>query len=305
MLNLAKGMADAGHTVDLVLAHASGPFLSQIPNSVRLVDLKSSRVLFSLKPLIRYIQNELPDALLSSIDYANIIAILARKIARKPVRLVVVEQNTLSQRITQLRFINRHLLPVLVRWLYPQADCVITVSQGVANDLEKFIGIRKDMLRVVNNPVITKELREKSKQEIDHPWFQPGCAPVIIAVGRLHKQKNFPNLITAFTRVRENAQPSLSFLEKEMKEKILNLTVKTFNLSEEVSMPGFVENPYSYMANASVFALSSNWEGLPTVLIEAMFCGVPVVSTDCPSGPREILRTGNLGDLFLLETVMN
>ena len=297
ILNLAEGMASYGYSVDLVLAKAAGPFLSQIPDGIRMIDLKSSRVLFSLQALTRYIRKELPDAMLSAIDYTNIIALLAQRIVNKPNNLVVVEQNTLSQRKTQLPYLYRKLLPTLIRLFYPWAGCIVAVSRGVADDLAITTGLRRDDIRIINNPIITQALRKKSQEILIHPWFEPGQPPVLISVGRLSEQKDFPNLIRAFAKVRENRVARLMILGEGEDRPILEKLAKELGISDEVSMPGFVENPYPYMSNASVYVLSSKWEGLPTVLVEALYCGIPIVSTDCPSGPREILQEGLFGQL--------
>jgi glycosyltransferase involved in cell wall biosynthesis len=295
MLNMAKGLVNSGHSVDLVLARADGPFLPQVPEEVRMIDLKSTRVMFSLRALTQYIQSENPDGMLSCIDYTNIIAILARQLVRKPDRLVVGEHNTFSQRITQLPFFYRRLLPKLVRLLYPLSDCVAAVSQGVANDLVNNTGIKPEHIRVINNPVITQDLQKKSQLPLEHPWFQPEHPPVLVSVGRLHPQKDFPNLLHAFAKVRQNRVARLVILGEGERRTDLEKLAQELGISDDISMPGFVDNPYSYMANSSVYVLSSKWEGLPTVLIEALYCGVPIVSTDCPSGPKEILQNGRFG----------
>jgi glycosyltransferase involved in cell wall biosynthesis len=297
ILNLAQGMTSYGYAVDLVLARAAGPFLSQVPVGVRVIDLKSPRVLFSLPALTCYIRKELPDALLSAIDYTNIIALLAQRIANKPNRLVVVEHNTLSQRKNQLPYFYRLLLPKLIRLFYPWAEYIVAVSRGVADDLAITTGLRRDNIRVTYNPIITQDLRKKSQETLKHPWFEPGQPPVLISIGRLSAQKDFPNLIRAFAKVRKNRVARLMILGEGEDRPILEKMVEELGLSDEISLPGFVENPYPYMVKSSVYVLSSKWEGLPTVLVEALYCGIPIVSTDCPSGPREILQEGLFGKL--------
>jgi glycosyltransferase involved in cell wall biosynthesis len=301
ILNLAEGMAGRGYLVDLVLARATGPFLSQIPNGVRMIDLNASRVLYSWIPLIRYIQKQSPDALLSAIDYTNVIALMAQRIARKPYNVVVVEQNTLSQRITGLPITYRILLPSFIRFFYPRAGCIAAVSIGVADDLANTTGLKRESIRVIFNSIITPDLRRKSQENLEHPWFQSGQPPVIISVGRLTAQKDFPNLIRAFAMVREMHTARLMILGEGEDRPSLEKLIQDLELSELVSMPGFVDNPYSYMANAAVYVLSSRWEGLPTVLVEALYCGLPIVSTNCPNGPKEILQDGRFGQLVPVE----
>ena len=297
MLRLAHGLAQRGHTVDLVLARAEGPYLAMVTELVRVVDLRADRVLFSLPALVRYLRRERPDALLSTLDYANIVALWARRLARVPNKVVVNEQNTIS--LTSQHSLQRRqrLVPQLVKHFYPWADQIIGNSQGVADDLSQVIGLPSRQIQVVYNPVVTPELRERAKVLPNHPWLEPGQPPVLLAVGRLTIQKDFPTLIHAFAQVRRTRPARLLILGEGPERHALEALVKKLKLEQDVSLLGFVENPYAYMARASLFILSSRWEGLPTVLIEALSCGVPVVSTDCPSGPREILAGGQYGAL--------
>jgi glycosyltransferase involved in cell wall biosynthesis len=297
MLRLAKGIAERGCMVDLVLARAKGPYLNEMPKSVRIIDLKASRVLSSLPALVRYLRREQPQALLSTLDYANIVALWARRLTGIPKRLIVNDQNTISFPAKHSRQFSQRITPRLVRLFYPWADEIIGNSQGVADDLSEVTGISRELIKVVYNPVVTLELREKSHAPLDHSWFRNGHAPVFLAVGRLTKQKDFPTLIRAFAQVRAIRPAHLLILGEGPDRQELEELVKLHGLEGDVNMPGFVENPYAYMSRASMFVLSSRWEGLPTVLIEALYCGIPIIATDCPSGPREILNNGQYGQL--------
>ena len=297
MVNLAKGFAEQGLKVDLVLAKAEGPYLSQVPARVRVVDLKASRVLTSLPGLVRYLKQERPAALLSAMNHANIVAIWARKITGIPCRLVVSVHSTLSKETENASYARTRVMPFFIRWFYPWADSIVAVSRGVAEDLVKVTGIPRELIKVIYNPVVTPKLLEKAKVSIDHPWFRSGQPPVILSVGRLTKQKDFPTLIRAFALVRTERSARLMILGEGEERPKLEALVRELGLEDDVSMPGFVDNPYAYMARAAVFVLSSLWEGLSNVLIEAMAVGTPVVSTDCPSGPAEILEGGKWGKL--------
>jgi glycosyltransferase involved in cell wall biosynthesis len=297
MLNLAAGLTARGHTVDLVLARAQGPFLVDVPRTVRLVDLRARRVLTSLAPLVHYLRRERPAALLSVL-HANMIAVWARRLSGVPVRLVVSERNTLSSEAQGFRQDFRaRLMPHLVRRFYPWADCVVAVSQGVADDLVQIAKIPREHIRVIYNPIVTPRLREKAQAPLDHPWFAPGEPPVVLGVGRLSVQKDFITLIRAFEIVRRVRPTRLLILGEGEERPALERLVEQLDLVQDVSLPGFVANPCPYMSRAGVFVLSSRWEGLPGVLIEALYCGAPLVATDCPSGPREILADGRYGQL--------
>lgn len=296
MLNLAKGIAERGYTVDLVLARAEGVFMNEVPSSVNLVDLKAARVLSSGPALVRYLRREKPVALLS-ILYANLIAVWSRRYAATPTRVILAEHNTLSSVAKGEGDLRWQIYPQLARWFYPWADGIIAVSDGVAADLVHLTHIPRERIPVIYNPIITPELFEKSKAPIDHPWFTSGQPPVVLAVGRLTSQKAFDVLIQAFDLVRKSHSLRLMILGEGEERHTLEGLISKLGLNEDVSLPGFVPNPYNFMAHATVFALSSRWEGLPTVLVEAMALGIPIVATDCPSGPREILKDGKYGHL--------
>jgi len=297
IINLAQGFIERGLKVDLVLAKAEGPFLSQVPPRVRLVDLRARRVLYSLPGLVRYLRREQPQAVLSALNYVNIVAIWAKFLSKVRTRLVVTEHNTLSWSVANIPSVKTRLMPFLIRTFYPCADVVVTVSHGVAEDLIARTGLPAEKIRVIYNPVITPELFAKAEETLDHPWFHPGEIPVILGIGRLTKQKDFPTLIRAFALVRKEHPARLMILGEGEERPNLEALVRELGLEGEVALPGFVENPYKYMKRAAVFVLSSRWEGLPTVLIEALALGTPVVSTNCPSGPMEILEGGKWGRL--------
>ena len=297
MVNLARGFSEKGLDVDLVLAKAEGPYLSQVPPEVRVIDLHSSRVLASLPHLVRYLRRERPQAILSAMDHANIVAIWARKLARVQSRVVVTVHNTLSRATTNSSNFRGRLMPRLIRIFYPWADAVVAVSGGAAEDLAKTTGLPQERIQVIYNPVVTPEILEKAEEPLNHPWFAPGEPPVILSVGRLTKQKDYPTLIRAFALVRQERPARLMILGEGEERPKLEALVRELGLDDDVSLPGFVDNPYAYMARSAVFVLSSVWEGLSNVLIEAMAVGTPVVSTDCPSGPAEILERGEWGRL--------
>ncbi len=300
-LNLAAGLAREGHAVDLVLAEAGGPYMSWVPRSVRLVELhpwklRALRTVAALPALARYLREQRPDALLSAL-HGNIVALWARRLSDIPLRVVISEHSTFSCQNRQLPGWYSRLMLRLVRRYYPWADRIAAVSEGVADDLSQVAGIPRDRIQVIYNPVVTPELRIKAQDELNHPWFAADEHPVILGVGRLAPAKDFTVLIRAFARVRETHEARLLILGEGEERPELEATVRRFGLQTDVSLPGFVANPYPYMALARLFVLSSRWEGLPTVLVEALYCGARIIAMDCPSGPREILRGGKYGRL--------
>lgn len=297
MLNLASGIAGRGYAVDLVLAKATGPFVSQVPKSVRLVDLDARRTLTSLPKLVRYLRREQPEVILSALGRANITAVLARRLAGGSTAVVVSERNTLSRWAQQSKELHAKLTLHVVRHVYRWADGIMAVSQGVAHDLSQATDIPRERIQVLYNPVVTPELRKKAQAPLDHPWFRPDQPPVLLAVGSLTVQKDFCTLLQAFARLRKTQAVRLMILGEGEQRSELERLVKQLGLEQDVNLPGWVDNPYPYMVRAKLFVLSSQWEGLPGVLIEALFCGTRLVATDCPSGPREILADGRYGQL--------
>lgn len=300
-LNLAQGLAGRGYDVDLVLAQAEGPYLAEVPESMRLVELNARhlsarRTLASLPALVRYLRRERPMAMLSALNRANIVAVLAWRIAGVAGRVVLSQRNTLSHS-------RKRLTPLLIKYLYPWADGIVAVSMGVAEDLAQVASIPREQIKVIYNPVVTPQLRKKAQAPLDYAWFRPGQPPVLLAVGSLTPQKDFRTLIQAFALAWKGRRMRLLILGEGTERAGLEALVRQLGLEQDVRLPGWVENPYPYMVRASVFVLSSRWEGLPGVLIEALYCGAPLIATDCPSGPREILRDGQYGRLVPIGNV--
>jgi glycosyltransferase involved in cell wall biosynthesis len=297
LVNLVDGLVAKGVSVDVVLAAAEGPLLGELSPSARVVVLGSRRVLPCVLPLARYLRQERPRVLLSSMSHANVVALWARALSRVSVPVVVTVHNTLSITSRNAKAAHGRLWPYLIRAFYPRADAIVAVSRAAADDLAQTAGIPRERIEVIYNPVIPPTLRQQAERVPDHPWFAPGQPPVVLGVGRLTRQKDFPNLIRAFAELRRRRAVRLVILGEGEERATLTALVSELGLDADVALPGFRDNVAAYMARSAVFALSSAWEGLPTVLIEALAAGTRVVSTDCPSGPREILQDGRLGAL--------
>ncbi|HYC31549.1 MAG TPA: glycosyltransferase [Gemmatimonadales bacterium] len=297
VVNLIQGLVDRRRPVDLVLATRTGVFLDQIPPEVRIVDLRAGRLIRSLVPLTRYLKRERPRVVVSSMSHANLIALWAARLAGTGTPVVATVHNTMSQSTQGLGRLGGVLEPRLLRAFYPWASSIVAVSEGAADDLARTSGLRRERVSVVYNPVITPEMMAMAARRPDHPWLAPGAPPVILGVGRLTAQKDFPNLIRAFAALRARREARLIILGEGEDRPLLEALIASLGVAHDVSLPGFRPDAMAYMASSALFALSSAWEGLPTVLIEAMAAGARVVSTDCPSGPREILQNGRLGRL--------
>ncbi|MFM6119691.1 MAG: glycosyltransferase [Sphaerospermopsis kisseleviana] len=303
MVYLANGFAQRGFAMDLVLIKAEGPYLPLVSDQVRVIDLNCPRVLASLPSLIRYLKTEKPHAILSTLDDANVIAIIARFLSGGSQKIVVRVATSWSSLMLYEKGIRLRVTQVLAKYLYPGVNQVIAVSEGVAQDLVKSHNIPHNKVTTIYNPAMTPELLHQAQEPLNHPWFAQGKLPVILSVGRLTLAKDFTTLIRAFAHLNQQHSARLMILgEGEDRAKLESL-VKSLGLEEQVSLPGFVDNPFPYMKQASVFVLSSNREGMPNALLQAIACGTPVVATDCPSGPREILEDGKWGKLVTVGDV--
>lgn len=298
MVTLANAIAARGYAVDLVLATEQGPYLKEVTPSVRVVNLEARRVIKAFLPLLHYLRKERPEVMLSAMSHANAIALLARKFSGILTRVVVSERGTISGEYKVARGLSATLIYKMLPLLYPGADGICTVSKAASLDLAEFIGLPKSKITTIYNPFDLEFIDHKATEAVDHPWFSPGQAPVILAIGRLNEAKDFQLLIQAFDDVRRTRCARLLILGEGELRGTLEAQIAKLGLSRnDVQMPGFVANPYAYLARGGLFVLSSRREGLPGVLIEALACGVPVVSTDCPSGPDEILEGGRWGRL--------
>lgn len=295
LVNLLKSMTAADIDWDLILASKQGPYLDEVPSQVRLIDLKARRVSQAIVPLARYLRRERPSILMSYMSHTSLAAIAARKLALTQTRLILVEQQSMTSRPSLFR---ARFVPPLMKQLYPSAEAVVVVSQAMVAEIIEALKISENKIHVIANPVVSSDLFAQSSRQANHPWLEEADPiPIFLNVGRLHPQKNQALLLKAFAALRAKTPARLIILGEGEQRLYLESLARQLEIADDVSMPGFVDNPYSYMSKATAFVLSSNWEGLPTVLIEAMACGCPVISTNCPTGPSEILCEGQYGEL--------
>lgn len=297
VLNLADGIRRQGHAVDLVLVKARGAHAAEFPAGVRVVHLDARHTWSALPALMRYLRSEPPAALLAAKDRAIRVAVVARAFAGARTRLVGRLGTTVSAALEGRGWVRRRLWYLGMRLFYRHADCIVAVSQGVADDLRAITGLPAQRVPVVRNPVITPALHARAAEPSGHPWLDRPGLPVIVAAGRLTRQKDFPTLLRAFARVRAARPCRLVVLGEGKDRAALERLAQSLGIDADFALPGFVGNPHSYTAKAALFVLSSAWEGSPNALTEALALGVPVVATDCPSGPREILAGGRYGRL--------
>lgn len=335
MLNLIGVFLQQGREVDLLLFRREGQYLDSVPDGARVIELAAGSALRGrwlavqadpsgigalLRPVLlarktdgdlrhiaslaRYLREQPPDVLLSAMTYTNLVALWARSLARVPVPVVISERISLSHHIESKSAKNawrwRHLLPA-VSHTYASADGIVVVSNSVADDLAANTRLERSAIRTIYNPVVDGKLRAMAAEPLDHPWFGPDAPPVVLGVGRLIPQKDFPTLLRAFAILSARCRARLVILGEGRLRTELESLARELGVESHLDLPGFAENPYRYMSRAGVFALSSIYEGLPGVLIQALACACPVVSTDCPGGSAEILDGGRVGRLVPMQ----
>lgn len=301
MCNLAGGLVDLGFTVDLVVARRGGVFDEMVDRRVRLVSLDAPRTVLAVWRLRRYLRQHRPLALLSTPVIANTVAILAHVLAGRSGRLVVREANRIDRKQRNESARNVRLCYSLLPWSYRLADRVVAVSQAVRHDLLHLASLSPGRVAYARNPSIRSDLDDLLQDDFAHPWLaQPGVS-VLLAAGRMRVQKGFDVLLQALVIARRSRDVRLILCGEGKQMPTLKQLAARLGLTEVVDFIGFVSNPFPAMAAVDCFVLSSRWEGSPNVLVEALACGCPVVATDCPSGPREII--GNAPDVGSLVPV--
>jgi len=297
IVRVANEFAKRGYVTEIAVVDRKGPYLDDVADAVTVVDLDTHRFLAAIPSLVKYLRTARPDVILSTIDSANVAAIVAKHLSGVRARVVVRISNTISAKSKKLSNPKHQIVHFAAKQAYPYADHTIGVSHGVTKDTITQLELSDSLATTIYNPVVEDRFHEDSKEPVSHPWFQEDSPPVVLGVGELSEQKDFSTLIRAFAKVDLDPQPRLVILGSGDKLTELEELATHLGIGSRVDFPGFVDNPYAFMAKTDLFVLSSQWEGCPNVLIEAMACGAPVLATDCPSGPREILQDGKFGTL--------
>ena len=300
-LEIIRQLIRRGVAVDLIVTRSGGEFWNSIPAGARVVDLKSWKiesyslgVLTALPALVLYLKRRRPAVLISTLGVSDIVSLIAKKYFLRDLKLIARHENcfSLQRKNEKIGIYNR-----LLKWLFPVADAVVAVSNDAAEDLRNCVPLAAESVTYVPNPVVTAALLEQARIPLKHTWLDDPAVPVITACGRLVFQKDYPTLLKAFADLRRSRNARLIILGKGPdKPQLVNLA-QELGIQTDVEFADFQSNPFTYISQSQVFVLSSRFEGLPTVLIEALACGTPVVATDCLTGPREILEGGKWGAL--------
>ena len=296
MVNIARGLSLIGVRVDFIIKNSNAPYLHLLPNSVRVIKFPVAKQSEALPKLLDYLQQNDPDIVVSAKILDDEIALKAKQSHKGKTRFYLRPGTALISRMKArgMGWIRRWLKTRNLVKLFNQADGVVAVSQGVADEVMQLSKVSQDRITVIKNPTITPELYELSEAEVPDPWLAADQPPVILGIGGLRRQKDFPSLIQAFAQVRQQLPCRLMILGQGNKEAQLKLLAQELELGDDFRLVGFVDNPYVYLKHAGLFVLSSLWEGSPNVLTEALALGTPSVSTDCPSGPFEVSRGGEV-----------
>jgi glycosyltransferase involved in cell wall biosynthesis len=298
MQHLIPEIAARGFRIDLLQVRDHGPYLESLPPNVQRIDLGQRHTYACLPALTRYLRIHQPTLLLSDKDRVNRTALLARWWSRLSTPLYFRLGTTVSINLASRGLFERWLQRNSIGKLYRFTARVLVPSQGVKEDLSTYTGLAPEKIRVVPSPGIPDDLFDCEPPVPDHPWFREHQLPIILGVGELGARKDYPTLLRAFARLRSRQPCRLVIVGRGKQRERLLALADELGIRDDLDLPGFVEDPYTFMAHADLFAFSSRWEGLGLVLVEALSLGTNVVSSDCPSGPSEILQGGRYGRLF-------
>jgi len=295
-VTLLRHLSRARFRLGLALMRAEGTLLSEVPGDVVVHDLAARNLWTAAGPLTRLLRERPPDVLFATCGGMSVPAVLAARRSGFRGRIVLSERNGLVRDQPRWKSL---LLVALKRRLYRHADLVMAVSDGVREDAVRRLRLPPGRVITVYNPVVTPDLDRRAAESLEPPWSHPD-PPVVLAAGRLVPAKGFHSLLRAFASLRSRRPCRLVILGEGPLRPSLEALASSLSIADDLLLPGFDANPLRWMSRCSVFALSSRFEGLPGVLIQAMACGAPVVATDCPFGPAEIVEDGQNGFLVPL-----
>ena len=296
-VNLANDFVCRGFKVDIVMLSATGALMTDLLPDVQIFDLQAERMRQSVKPLVRYLRQARPGAVLACMWPLTVIALWARTLSRVHTRLVLAEHTTWSRSELLQRWSVGWQIRTSMHRFFPNADGIVAVSQGAADDLACFASLDRSLITAIYNPVVGDGPAPAVAQPTAPVGWCVGAHKRVLAVGTLKEIKGYDTLLNAFAALREQVDARLLILGEGECRAALEAQARRLGIADSVFIPGFVKDTAPYYHHADLHVLSSTGEGLPTVIIEALAAGTPVVSTDCPSGPREILCDGQFGRL--------
>jgi glycosyltransferase involved in cell wall biosynthesis len=298
LINLAAAWLDAGIEIDLLIDHRRDTDMSGLPAEVTVLESGGSHPISGIPWLVRYLRRRRPAGILTPVPRHTLWALRAKLISRVPASVVANVHNNYLMTLNTMRPSKQRSRLRLLRRHYPRCNAIVPVSRGAARAFAQLTGIPQDRLTPIPNPVVIPSLLARAAQPVDHPWFDQQSIPVVIWVGRLEPPKNVGLLLDAFDLLRAHIRCRLAIVGRGSEESALKIRAQASPYHDDIAFLGYQDNPYRFIRCSTVLALSSNWEGFGNVLVEAMALGIPAVSTNCPSGPAEILEDGRLGPLI-------
>lgn len=296
MITLANSFSARSMQVDLIVLSANGPYIKEVKPEVRVVELKAARAIAGIRPLSAYLRDNKPDVLLVTMRHTAICAYFARRLAGMTNRTALFVREAISPSFDRINTgLSARVMRLFLRLMYKNVDAVISTTPQMTQELASCYAFKQ--LHTIGNPVVTEQFKALMADVkcCKFPW--PDDDKVVIAAGRMVQQKDFKTLIDAFAIANREITSRLVILgEGELRQQ-LEAQIDELELKDRVWLPGFVENPIAYMVSSNAFVMSSLMEGLPNVLIQALCCGIPVVSTRCPTGPEDLLENGKYGML--------
>ena len=297
VVNLASCWVEKGFHVNLIIDKVKNQNFKRMPDSVKILETRSSHPITALPWLVGYLRKHRPSALLTPVPRHTAWAIRARFVSRVPIRIAANVHNNYLESLSRLNLSKQRSRTKLLRRFYPLCDAIIPVSKGAAKAFSELTHIGLERLTPLPNPVLPLQFEKLAAETVEHPWFQYSEPPVIIWVGRLEPQKELGVLLNAFENIRMYRACRLVIIGDGSEGPNLALQAKKSPFSADIQFLGEKSNPYCFVKRSAVLVLSSRFEGFGNVLVEAMALGTPVASVDCPSGPSEILQAGKLGPL--------
>lgn len=296
-LNLAPEFIKQGFEVVFVVHQVRGDLVKEFPKDIRLVSLNCQRTFSAIMPLAKFLIAEKPDVIISNLGHNNVIAVWAKMLAGSKTKIIATQHTILSSESSINASFGYRALPFLYKHFLKYADAIVGVSKGVTEDMRKLCNFKSEKLHTIYNPIVGPDFDQRMNVPVQHVWLSDEDIPVLIAVGRLSDQKDFPTLLRAFAILRKKRSTRLMIVGEGNARAALEQLARELGIANSVELTGFQLNPLPYIKQADVLVMSSLYEGFGNVLVEALACGTPVVSTDCLSGPGEILEGGKYGKL--------
>ena len=295
--NLSNALNRLGYRVDILVDRPHFPYSNDVADGVEIRHLKTSHRIGGIPHLLTYLKEREPAVTLTPFVQLTLLTMRTRGLFKLPFKIFTNIHSTYSVDFEALDHRKRERHIHTMKKYYPECDGLIAVSEGVGDDFSRLTGIERESIRTICNPIVTDDLIRKSMEKPNHPWYAPGQPPVLIGFGRMVANKNFHILINAFNYVRTEKECRLVLLGDGPARQNLEILSRKSPYSRDIIFLGHQSNPFPYLRYSSLFVLPSKYEGLPSTLIESLAVGTPVVSTDCPHGPREILEGGRFGEL--------